>query len=324
MPYVNVKLSSKIDAHKKQNIANGIIDFLVDILKKERSLSSLLIQETESDWYIGSDLQNKQIQVFVEINITDNTNTEFEKSEMIKSTFDLLEKELGSLPLATYIIIKEHKATDWGYSGITPKQRKISNNTFQGRYDGMGNNGAKRALLVIDVQNEYFTGKLPVCYPENSLPNVLKSIEAAKEHDIPVIMVQHTLLSPEAKAFIKGTDGWELLDEMKSVNYDYYIEKNFPSAFVGTDLETWLRQNGIDTIVISGYMTQFCCDTTARYAYHLGFNVEFLSDATATLSFENNAGKVNAEELHRAILVVQAARFSRVMSTQEWIQSIDA
>lgn len=193
---------------------------------------------------------------------------------------------------------------------------------FKGRYDGMKNQGKRRALLVIDVQNEYFTGKLPVCYPENTLPNVLKAIEMAQANNIPVVMVQHTLTSSEAKAFIKGTDGWELLNEMKAIHFDHYIEKNYPSAFVGTGLESWLHTKSIDTLVISGYMTQFCCDTTARYAYHMGFNVEFLSDATATLAFENRAGKVSAEELHRAILVVQAARFSSVMNTQEWIDTI--
>ena len=75
---------------------------------------------------------------------------------------------------------------------------------------------------------------------------------------------------------------------------------------------------GADTVVISGYMTQMCCDTTARQAFHLGFAVEFLSDATGTLSLANDAGSVTAEELHRAILVTQAALFSRVMTTAEW------
>jgi nicotinamidase-related amidase len=195
-------------------------------------------------------------------------------------------------------------------------------NTFSGRYDGSLNTGTKRALIVIDVQNEYFTGLLPVCYPQNTLPNVLMAIEEAQKSDIPVVIVQHTLTTPDAKAFIRNTEGWELLDEIKNISYDHYIEKNFPSSFVGTDLEEWLRTNNINTIVISGYMTQFCCDTTARYAYHMGFNVEFLSDATATLAFENKAGKVSAEELHRAILVVQASRFSNVMSTKEWVDTI--
>ena len=89
-------------------------------------------------------------------------------------------------------------------------------------------------------------------------------------------------------------------------------------------MESWLRERDIDTVVIAGYMTQMCCDTTARQAFHLGFAVEFLSDATGTLSFTNNAGSVTAEELHRAILVTQAMRFSKVIKTSEWIDILKA
>ena len=198
----------------------------------------------------------------------------------------------------------------------------MSESVFYGQYDGIGKAIKKRALLVIDVQNEYFSGKLPVCYPQNTLSNILQMIKVAKEQNIPIVMVQHTLLGQNAKAFIKGSEGWELHESVKDLDSDHYIEKNYPSAFVGTDLQKWLEDNEIDTLVISGYMTQFCCDSTAKYAFHLGYNVEFMSDATATLGFENNAGKVSAEELHRAILVHQAARFSYVMSTREWIQRV--
>ena len=193
---------------------------------------------------------------------------------------------------------------------------------FKGRYDGTGKEIKNRALLVIDVQNEYFTGKLPVCYPKNTLPNILSLIDTAKTHNIPVVMIQHTLLSKNATAFLSQTNGWELHESVKEIEVEHYVEKNYPSAFVGTDLQEWLEKNNIDTVVISGYMTQFCCDTTAKYAMHLGYNVEFMSDATATLGFENNVGKVSAEELHRAILVHQAARFSYVLSTKEWMQGI--
>jgi nicotinamidase-related amidase len=77
-------------------------------------------------------------------------------------------------------------------------------------------------------------------------------------------------------------------------------------------------------VTIAGYMTQMCCDTTARQAMHLGFRVEFLSDATGTLAFRNSAGDVSAEELHRAILVTQQARFSQVMTAGEWIGKLSA
>lgn len=180
----------------------------------------------------------------------------------------------------------------------------------------------KRALLVIDVQNEYFTGLLPVTYPPESMQNILDVMKTAKETNIPIVMVQHTATAKNAKAFVKETHGWELHDSLKDIDVSHYVEKTFPSSFVGTDLEAWLHKNAIDTVVISGYMTQHCCDTTARYAHHLGFNVEFLSDATGTLDFENKAGKVTAQELHRATLVEQQFRFSDVISTKEWTDKV--
>lgn len=180
-------------------------------------------------------------------------------------------------------------------------------------------NGKKRALLVIDVQNEYFTGLFPVTYPKNSFSNIVTAIQTASDANIPIVMIQHTL---KAKAFVKGTHGWELHESVKNAKTAHYVEKTMPSSFFNTDLEEWLHKNNIDTVVISGYMTQNCCDTTARYACHLGFNVEFLSDATGTLAFENKGGKATAEELHRATLVEQAFRFSTVMSTKEWVETI--
>lgn len=180
----------------------------------------------------------------------------------------------------------------------------------------------KRALLVIDVQTEYFTGKLPVSHPANSLTNILRAMDAARAAGVPVVLVQHTAPQPDSAVFRRGSKEWELLPEVAARPHDALIHKHLPGSFTGTELEAWLRQRGIETVVIAGYMTQMCCDTTARQAVHLGLQVEFLSDATGTLPIENTAGKVTAEELHRAILVTQQMRFSRVVSTEEWIAAI--
>lgn len=91
---------------------------------------------------------------------------------------------------------------------------------------------------------------------------------------------------------------------------------------MGTELEEWLEGAGVDTLTICGYMTQMCCDTTARRAFHLGYAVEFLSDATGTLALSNEAGTVTDEELHRAILTTQGSRFRHVMETGEWIERV--
>lgn len=171
----------------------------------------------------------------------------------------------------------------------------------------------------MDVQNEYFTGKLPVTYPPGSLDNILTAVKYAREEDIPIVLIQHTSPQKEAKTFRKGTEEWNLHPSIAAQKYDYLVEKNLPGSFTGTGLESWLRERDIDTVVITGYMTQMCCDTTARQAFHAGFSVEFLSDATGTLAVSNEAGSITAEELQRAILVTQAMRFSRVTTIDQWV-----
>ncbi len=180
----------------------------------------------------------------------------------------------------------------------------------------------KRALLIIDVQNEYFTGKLPVTHPADSFKNILKAIDAAA-NSIQTICIQHTVSEPDAKLFAKNSQAWELHPEITRRKFNLLLEKQFPGSFAGTILEKYLLEHAIDTVTICGYMTQMCCDTTARQAFHLGFKVEFLADATGTLDFANSAGRVTAEELHRAILVTQAMRFSQVLNTQDWVNSLN-
>lgn len=177
----------------------------------------------------------------------------------------------------------------------------------------------QRSLLVIDVQNEYFVGKLPITYPTDSLPNILKAMDAAHIANVPILVVQHTAPQPDSSVFRRGSLEWQLRSEVAVRPRSALIHKALPGSFTGTDLEAWLRERGIETVTISGYMTQMCCDTTARQALHLGFNVEFLSDATGTLDVKNEAGSIAAEELHRAILVTQQMRFGQVMTTSDWV-----
>jgi nicotinamidase-related amidase len=181
----------------------------------------------------------------------------------------------------------------------------------------------KRALLVIDVQNEYFTGKLPVTYPAGSLDNILQVMHIAHEQGIPIVVVRHTQPQADSPIFCQGTKEWELHPEVVKRPYNLLIEKSLPGSFSGTELETWLKNQGVETVVICGYMSQMCCDTTARQASHLGFSVEFLSDATGTLSFQNNAGFATDEELHRATLVAQDTFISQIISTAEWIKLLE-
>ncbi|MEW5912293.1 MAG: cysteine hydrolase family protein [Thermodesulfobacteriota bacterium] len=179
-----------------------------------------------------------------------------------------------------------------------------------------------RALLVIDVQNEYFSGALPVSHPPGSLDNVLRAMDAAQARGVPIAVIQHAAAAPDASVFRLGSPAWELHPAVAARPRDVLIDKRLPGSFTGTRLAAWLAEKGADTVVICGYMSQMCCDTTSRQAFHRGLAVEFLSDATGTLDIKNYAGAVTAEELHRAVLVTQAMRFAKVMSTVEWIAGL--
>ncbi len=178
-----------------------------------------------------------------------------------------------------------------------------------------------RALLVIDVQNEYFTGALPITHPAGHLDRILGTMDAA-QGKVPTIVVQHHFPQPEMPFFRKGSHGWELHPEVAGRPRDLLVEKTLPGSFTNTPLEAWLRDRGVETVAIAGYMTHMCCDTTARQAVHRGFKSEFLSDATGTLPLSNAGGTVTAEELQRSILAAQAQLLSEVLPSDRWLERL--
>ncbi len=176
----------------------------------------------------------------------------------------------------------------------------------------------KRALLVIDVQREYFDGGLPITHPHGHLESILDTMDSASEHKVPMVVVRHHQPDPQSPLFRKGSELWELHPEVRDRPHDLLLDKQLPGSFTNTGLDDFLRKLGVDTVTIAGYMTQICCDTTAREAFHRGYAVEFLSDATGTLDVENKAGAVKARQLHEAILVSQQMFISDVISSADW------
>lgn len=175
-----------------------------------------------------------------------------------------------------------------------------------------------RALLVIDVQREYFDGALPITHPAGHLDRILEVMDAATDSGVPVAVIRHHQADPESPIFRKDSDMWQLHTDVDSRPRDVLIDKQLPGSFTGTDLEPWLKQHDVDTVSIAGYMTHMCCDTTARQAFHRGYQVEFLRDATGTLTVENEAGKATAEELQQSILVAQQMFISEVIDNATW------
>jgi nicotinamidase-related amidase len=181
----------------------------------------------------------------------------------------------------------------------------------------------RRALIVVDVQNEYVTGGLRIEYPpvEESLRNIGVAMDAAAAANIPVIVVQQ--MGPvDAPLFAAGSRGWELHPVITSRSRNHYVPKKLPSAFAGTELGDWLKKHDIDTLTVVGYMTHNCDDTTIKHAVDAELRVEFLMDASGSVSYANRAGFASAEEIHRVFSVVQQSRFAIVVTTAEWLECV--
>src|SRR5690348_16970183 len=103
---------------------------------------------------------------------------------------------------------------------------------------------SRRALIVIDVQNEYFTGNLLIEYPDprESLRNITRAMDEGKSAGIPVVVVQNHAPA-SSPLFARGSHGWELHQAIAGRPRDHYVEKTLPSAFTGTDLAVWIARN---------------------------------------------------------------------------------
>ena len=168
----------------------------------------------------------------------------------------------------------------------------------------------KCALLVVDMQN-YF---LPVASP--IVDRVLSIVNACRLRNVRILFTRHghrdiekdggLLLQWWGDCILHGTRDWEIMDVLTPSQTDSVIDKNRYSAFFGTGLDEMLRAEGIEELIITGVMTNCCCETTARDAFMRDYRVFFVSDATAAAD----------EELHLATLKNMAFAFAHVLDTE--------
>jgi nicotinamidase-related amidase len=182
----------------------------------------------------------------------------------------------------------------------------------------------RRALIVIDAQQEYFTGLLPIQYPsrEESVARIAEAMDAAEQAGVPVALIQHEapagfpVFAPESATFALHPE----IDK-RAENAAHRGTKSFASIFAGTGLEDWLHENEIDTITLTGYMTNNCVIGSAVGAEPLGFSVEVLSDATGAIDLANEAGTASAKQVHETVMALLHSNWAAVATTADWIDA---
>ncbi|MCU1359521.1 MAG: nicotinamidase-related cysteine hydrolase [Ilumatobacteraceae bacterium] len=184
--------------------------------------------------------------------------------------------------------------------------------------------GMNTALIVIDVQEEYFSGGLPIQFPprEGSLELIGKAMDSASAAEIPVVLVRHIGADGEG-VFQQDTPTWALRPEVADRPHDLLIDKRLPGSFTGTGLHDWLAERDIDHITIVGYMTNVCCDTTARQAMHMGMGATILHDAVGVPTMPDIDGQpIDAQALQRSALAPLALIGVDIQPTQTWIEGL--
>ena len=161
----------------------------------------------------------------------------------------------------------------------------------------------KQALLLIDIQNDYFEGganPLVGSYPASLKAKCI--LEEFREKALPVIHIQHLSSRSGSTFCIPGTPGAEIHSNVKPINGEKVITKNFPNSFRETELLDYLQTNEITDLVVCGMMTHMCVDATVRAAKDYGFNCMLIGEGCATKDLEINGKSVCAEDVQNAIL----------------------
>lgn len=175
------------------------------------------------------------------------------------------------------------------------------------------------ALVVIDFQNEYFTGRMPIPDGMKALENTKRLIAFADKEKIQVIHVQH--IAPPGSA-VFATDGKtvDFNPLMQPRPQDKVVRKTTVSVFASTDLDAQLKKDNVKTLIITGLMTHACVAGAARDAVPLGYNVVVASDATATRAITRaNGQSVSKDELHNSALAEIEDTFGSVLTTSQII-----
>src|SRR3954463_13730009 len=130
---------------------------------------------------------------------------------------------------------------------------------------------AERALVLIDLQNDYFPGgTMALEGPAAAAANAAGALEKGLIRGWPVFHVRHLSVRPGATFFVPGTRGADIHASVAPRPGEPVIEKNFPNSFRGTNLEQRLKDLNVKNLVVAGMMTHMCVDATVRHAADLG------------------------------------------------------
>lgn len=168
----------------------------------------------------------------------------------------------------------------------------------------------KEALLLIDIQDVYFTSGPYLLYkPEEAALNAKAVLDHFRKVGKKVIHVKHN--------FKEFSDIYELVKPLPS---EKLIYKDYPSAFLNTDLKEYLDENHIEKLIVAGMMSHMCVDTTVRMCQNYGYEVTVIEDACTTMDLSFHGRLIDARTVHDVFMASLNHRFAKVISLSSYLE----
>ena len=181
-------------------------------------------------------------------------------------------------------------------AGVTPSVARLS----------------EAAVVIIDAQNEYVSGRLPLAGVDAALAHIADLLKAARAAGAPVIHVAQR--GRPGGLFDPDSENFRFAAQAAPTGSEAVVEKPLPNSFAKTDLDAKLQATGRKSLIVAGFMTHMCVSATTRSALDHGYSVTVLADATATRPLPDPLGGADlpADQIHRTALAELADRFATV------------
>lgn len=176
----------------------------------------------------------------------------------------------------------------------------------------------RRALVLIDVQKDYFPGgKWPLVGIESAAERAARVLAMARERGDLVVHVRHEFPSADAPFFAPGSEGAEIHPQVAPREGEPVVLKRQVNAFRETELAELLNEHGVEEVVICGAMSHMCVDAGTRAASDLGYRCMVVHDACATRDQEFGGKVVPAADVHAAFMAALGFAYAKVVSADE-------
>ncbi|MDD1959709.1 MAG: cysteine hydrolase family protein [Pseudomonas capeferrum] len=177
---------------------------------------------------------------------------------------------------------------------------------------------SKQALIIIDIQNDYFPGgKWTLDGAEQAADNAARLLSAARDRGDLVVHVRHEFESADAPFFAPQSPGAAIHAKVEPVAGEPVLLKHKVNAFLGTGLKDTLDQHGVQALTIIGSMSHMCIDAATRAAADFGYEVTVAHDACATLPLDFNGKQVPAAHVHDSAMAALAFAYAKVVKTDD-------